>query len=132
MESIRRKNTGKIPERDVNGCLSRSMSPNTHPIFFLLYSTFFFPDIILLYSIMRNLSLVASTSSALSLDSATISCTAIDLDQNITYIASERGIAGANVEVKIWKAVSDEKVVAYSRIHVRSTEYDYRQLVFIT
>ncbi|PBK88520.1 pol II transcription elongation factor [Armillaria gallica] len=73
---------------------------------------------------MRNLSLVASTSSALSLDSATISCTAIDLDQNITYIASERGIAGANVEVKIWKAVSDEKATCFYNLNASAlSEY---------
>ncbi|KAK0195983.1 pol II transcription elongation factor [Armillaria mellea] len=66
---------------------------------------------------MRNLSLVASTSSSFPLDSATISCTTIDLDQNITYIASERGIAGADVEVKIWKAVSDEQATCFYNLN---------------
>ncbi|KAK0226513.1 pol II transcription elongation factor [Armillaria fumosa] len=73
---------------------------------------------------MRNLSLVASTSSALSLDPATISCAAIDLDQNITYITSERGIAGADVEVEIWKAISDEKATCFYNLNASAlSEY---------
>ncbi|KAK0212323.1 pol II transcription elongation factor [Desarmillaria ectypa] len=73
---------------------------------------------------MRNLSLVASKSSALTLDSASISCTAIDLDQNITYIATERCIADADVEVKIWKAISDEKATCFYNLNASAlSEY---------
>ncbi|KAK0495026.1 pol II transcription elongation factor [Armillaria luteobubalina] len=80
---------------------------------------------------MRNLSLVASTSSVLPLDTETISCTAIDLDQNVTYITSERGIAGADVEVKIWKAISDEKYTSHPQVISLRVLLDSQQLVVV-
>ncbi|KAG7449880.1 Elongator complex protein 1 [Guyanagaster necrorhizus] len=66
---------------------------------------------------MRNLSLVASTSCTLTLESASISCTTIDLDRNITYIATERCNADADVEVTIWKTISDEKATCFYKLN---------------
>ena len=54
---------------------------------------------------MRNLALLGVTRLRLSLGSGSfISATTLDLDENVVYIASERG-TDESIEVDVWKSV---------------------------
>lgn len=55
---------------------------------------------------MRNLSLASTSTSSLPDVKANVTATAIDLDENTLYIASERQNADADVVVEIWKSKS--------------------------
>jgi elongator complex protein 1 len=55
---------------------------------------------------MRNLSL--SSSEIISFSGANICATAIDLDQNVLYAASEHQNLDNDVEVEIWKVGLDK------------------------
>ena len=54
---------------------------------------------------MRNLGLRSSSSVVFA--DAKISAVAIDLEENATYVASDRRNADANVEIEIWKIDSE-------------------------
>lgn len=55
---------------------------------------------------MRNLSLSATTFTTF--PDVNISATAIDLDQNVIYVTSERQNPDGNVEVEIWSVDGGE------------------------
>ncbi|KAG6856745.1 hypothetical protein H0H87_001089 [Tephrocybe sp. NHM501043] len=55
---------------------------------------------------MRNLTLYAT--SVADLKNANIAATAIDLDENVIYAASERQDADGNVEIEVWNVGNDE------------------------
>ena len=55
--------------------------------------------------VMRNLSL--SSYETLSVSGANFSSTALDLDQNVLYVASERQNFDADTEVEIWRIELD-------------------------
>jgi len=55
---------------------------------------------------MRNLSLC--TSSVTHLPDANVAATAIDIEQNTLYIASEATSLDGQVEVALWKVGSDD------------------------
>lgn len=55
---------------------------------------------------MRNLTLAASTLTVL--QTANVSATTIDLDENVIYATSERQNLDGEVEVEIWKVDNDE------------------------
>jgi elongator complex protein 1 len=57
---------------------------------------------------MRNLSLCAS--SVTHIPGANLSATAVDLDQNILYVASETSNPDGEVEIMIWKVAPTEEV----------------------
>ena len=64
-------------------------------------------DLRLYTSVMRNLSL--SSYETISVSGANFSSTALDLDRNVLYVASERQNFDADVEVEIWKIELDAK-----------------------
>jgi len=55
---------------------------------------------------MRNLTLISSWSSHL--QSANITATTFDLDENVIYVSSERDNLDGEVEVELWKIDQSE------------------------
>ena len=76
---------------------------------------------------MRNLTLIATESSSLS--NLNLTLTAIDLDENVTYAASEQQTLDGEVAVELWRVAqlnSDHTVQYFLRSEEHTSELQSR------